>query len=108
MGKIDRQVIHAEREPLYAGVAHARNIVLHGYVIVGLYQSKATGGYASAAYGSIQYGGGIIREFLPLTALPKIRPNPANETGYARELAGKEVDAVLARVVQDLRTRLTA
>lgn len=98
--------IHAKHEPLYAGVAHARNVVLHGYVVVGIYRSIATGAFGSAAFGAAPLGGETLREFLPRGALPAIRPNRANEDGYDSELAGRDVDTVLARVVEDLSKRL--
>ena len=101
-------LIHAKHQPLYAGVADARNVVLHGYVVVGLYRSVATGAYGDAAYGTAPYGGGILREFLPRAALPQMRPNRANEDGYDNELAGRDVDAVLQRLLEDLDNRLKA
>jgi len=100
-------VVRAKTEPLYAGAAHARNIVLHGDVVVSLYRPAATG-YGSGAYGSVPYGGGLVRKFLSRADLPKLqRSYPNNEAGYGCELAEKDVDTVLARVLEDLSKRLT-
>lgn len=102
------ELVGAEREPVYAGISHARNIVLHGYVVVRLYGSRATGAYGTATYGTVPYGGGFTREFLPRADLPSPRRNPTNEAGYDSDVARREVASVLALAANGLRQRPTA